>query len=266
MTAETCSASSLAADEPLAGSATTARSWLLLEAPGAWGRDVATTSLPTAARAAADAFPGRVQLIRRPGRRDGAREAFRAESTDTGGVLARVGSLADGDDGEPVDGQLVLVCCHGRRDACCARLGTPVFDALRAHVADGRLWQTSHVGGHRFAANVLALPAGILLGRVGVADVGRVAAELASGRIPLEHYRGRTIHPPQAQAADAAVRERLGLAGIGDVRVLEVADDRVLVGTPTGEIEASVAAAPGPPRRESCGDEAAPSARYIVRW
>ncbi len=41
----------------------------------------------------------------------------------------------------------------GRRDRCCARLGVPLFDALAPHVDADRLWQSSHHGGHRFAAN-----------------------------------------------------------------------------------------------------------------
>jgi hypothetical protein len=263
---ETCSASSLAAGEPLAGTATQARRWLLIEAPGAWARDVDETELPTAVREAVDGFDGRVQLVRRPDRKAGEQIAFVAESREAGGVLRRLRSLDDPDGGEPFAEPLILVCCHGRRDACCARLGTPVFDALRGHVADGALWQSSHVGGHRFAANVLVLPAGILLGRVLPADATRVAADLAAGRIPLGHYRGRTFHSPAAQAADAAVRTHLGLVDLGDVSVLSANDGNVRLATPAGEIDAVVETEAGPPLRESCGKDAAESTRYIVRW
>jgi hypothetical protein len=264
--ADSCSQSSLAAGESLAGTATEAERWLLVEAPGAWARDVAETELPPDARAAVDAFDGRVQLIKRPDRRSGERLAFVADSRDGTSRLDRVDASGDLTVHGPVHGTLVLVCCHGRRDPCCARVGTAVFDALRPHVAAEELWQSSHVGGHRFAANVLVLPAGILLGRVEPSDAAYVARELAAGRIPLGRYRGRTIHPPQAQAADAAVREHLGLSGIADVRVLSVANGRVRLATPAGELEAVVDARPGPARRESCGAASLPSVSYSVRW
>ena len=147
----------------------------------------------------------------------------------------------------------------------CTTRGTRVRRAPQPH-RSGTLWQSSHLGGHRFAANVLVLPAGILLGRVLPADALRVAGDLAVGRIPLEHYRGRTIHPPQVQAADAAVRTRLGLADLDDVRLLFVEDGHVRLATPRGEIDAVVEAEVGPALRESCGKDPADSIRYIVRW
>jgi hypothetical protein len=141
-----------------------------------------------------------------------------------------------------------------------------VFGALGAHLPADRLWQSSHLGGHRFAANVLVLPDGILLGRVTPGDAERVAASLAAGTILLDRYRGRTFHTPEAQAADAAVRERLGLARGGDVAVLAARDGRVRLATPDGEIEAVVSSEPGPDRLESCGADPVPSVRYSVRW
>jgi (2Fe-2S) ferredoxin len=266
MGADTCSASSFAAGEPLAGTATSAHRWLLVEARGAWARDVDETELPVRVRAAADGFDGRVQLIRRPDRRDDQQHAYVAESREDGGSLRGLDSLEDLGRGEPIAGPLLLVCCHGRRDPCCARLGTPVFDALRAHAADDVVWQSSHLGGHRFAANVLVLPAGVLLGRILPADAQRVVAEVTAGRIPLEHYRGKTFHAPEAQAADAAVRERFELTGLGEVAVLSAQDGHVRLATPEGEIDATVEAHAGPPLRESCGKDPAASIRYSVRW
>ncbi len=265
--APTCSGSSLAAAEPLGGSATQARRWLLVEASWRWERDVEGTTLPDDLRRAVDAFDGRVQLIRRPDRRAQAPRLFLAETRQAGGDLwtARV----DGDEVvrvEPLSGPLVLVCCHGRRDPCCARLGTPVYEALAERLAPEALWQSSHLGGHRFAANVLVLPAGVLLGRVSVDDADAVAAAIADGLIPLAHYRGRTMHAPEAQAADAAVRARLGLAAVGDVSVAAVADGAVRLETPRGAIEARVETEEGPPVATSCGDEPTASVRYSVRW
>ena len=263
----TCCASSLAAGEDLAGTATQATRWLLIETREVWARDVEQTELARPVREAVERFGGRVLLIRRPDRRDGDPAAFVAETTNSGGsAVRRLARLDDLESGEPLDGPLVLVCCHGRRDACCARAGSAVFTALSKHVPPDRLWQSSHVGGHRFAANVLVLPAGVLLGRVNPEDALPVASAVAAGTIPLDHFRGRTIHAPEAQAADAAVRAEFGLTGIDDVAVLEAADGQVRLLTPTGEIEATVSTEPGPARLESCGADPAPSARYSVRW
>lgn len=69
----TCATASRAAAETLAGTAATARTWLLVEQPGPWGRKALTQShlspgLGRALDACAAAHGGRVALIRRPGR------------------------------------------------------------------------------------------------------------------------------------------------------------------------------------------------------
>ena len=266
MPATTCAESSLAAGEPLAGTATRAERWLLVETRGAWERDVSETELAADVRAVADEFEGRVLMIRRPDRRDGEPAVFVAETSEHGGTLRRLTTIDDPTGGELLSDPLVLVCCHGRRDACCARFGPSVFDALDARLPPDRLWQSSHLGGHRFAANVLVLPAGVLLGRVTPADAARIAAAIAVGMIPLDRYRGRTIHAPEAQAADAAARERYGLTRLGDARVLSAQDGRVRLATSVGELDVGVDVEDGPPLSESCGKEPAPSIRYSVRW
>ena len=265
--AATCSASSLAAAEPLPGSATRADRWLLVEVRGAWGPDVDETELPASIGRLAAAVDGRVQLIRRPDRRSGPALAFAVETSEQGGSIRRLRESGDRfeDDGE-VEGPLVLVCCHGRRDRCCARHGPPVYDALVGAFAPESLWQSSHLGGHRFAANVLVLPDGVLLGRVSPAEAASVAEEVAEGRIPLDHYRGRTTHTAEMQAADAAVRAAFGLTGVTDVRVSPGSGGHVLVHTPAGDIEAVVVAEAGPAVVESCGKPPAASVRYSVLW
>ena len=184
------------AGEPLAGTATVASRFLLVEHRGRWGRNPLDeeTALDGWRQEVAASFDGRVLLLRRPDRRDTPEVAFAAEVDHGGGALR---SIAVGGDTVTLERPLFLVCAHGRRDRCCARLGVPVFDALASHVEPDRLWQSSHHGGHRFAANVLVLPYGIQLGRVTPQDAGMVAALLADGRVPLDHYRGRTLDSPR---------------------------------------------------------------------
>jgi Sucrase/ferredoxin-like len=143
--------------------------------------------------------------------------------------------------GEPLGRPLILVCTHGKHDRCCARYGRPLFQALDEQTEDEWVWQSSHVGGDRFAGNAVFLPEGLYFGRVGrrdaagsppgtgglagdapsLAGVWPVLDEYLAGRIHLERYRGRSCYPFAVQAAERAVREAAGLCGIDD---LELAD------------------------------------------
>jgi hypothetical protein len=263
-----CSALSAAAGIPLAGTAKRGERWLLLEHRAPWGRDALEDSGLAVELAQALVETGRnVLLLRRPGRPRGTPIAFAARTAEAGSTLVRLelGRLEDvldvdpDRDGVPVAGRLVLVCTHARRDACCATHGVPAYNALRRHVPDGMLWRSSHQGGHRFAANVLALPDGIQLGRVEPGAAAEVAAALADGRIPLPFYRGRTLHAREVQAADAAVRTELGLDRVDDVRLLAHDGSRVVLDTPRGPVEVSVVEREGSPLPASCGNDAEPT-------
>ncbi|SDF42506.1 sucrase ferredoxin [Streptomyces griseoaurantiacus] len=89
----TCTTASQALDEPLAGTAATARTWLLLEQPGPWGVKALTSSqldqrLGRALEAAAKGTGVRLALIRRPGRHADPDPSaqVRTEETDTSTV------------------------------------------------------------------------------------------------------------------------------------------------------------------------------------
>ena len=265
----TCAASSLAGGEPLAGTATVASSWLLVEVRGAWGRDaVVDSGLAPEIQEALGAFPGNVLLVRRPDRRGGV-SIIRARSEESGGSATRqeigaVGNLphTDFEVGDEVAGPIVLVCAHGRRDACCARLGPPLFDALKPELAPAQLWQSSHLGGHRFAPNVVVLPYGVQLGRIPLDRAVEVVDLVKAGRIPLDLYRGRTIYAPPVQAAELTVRSLTGADGIGDLRLVAHDDDLVTFATPAGELTVRVDQRPGPLVPASCGAEPEPT----VEW
>ena len=124
-----------------------------------------------------------------------------------------------------------FVCTNGQRDLCCARYGLPVYARLR-ELAGGRVWQTTHVGGHRFAPNVLALPQGALYGRVFADDVDAFFATVEDGELALPHLRGRASFPPAAQVAETL---------IDGARALRAIDgDRVTFETPAGTRSVSV--------------------------
>ena len=232
MSEGTCAALSAAADEPLAGTAGRTDTFLLLEVRGAWERDAldGLAERPAAAvRAWLDATPrSKVLFIRRPDRRRGELAAFVVRVAGAVPTVRRF-RLADYDDllradldegGDLVAGPLALVCGHGRRDACCARLGRPLYEALRDEFGPESLWLSSHQGGHRFAPNLLWLPDGLLFGRVAPDEAATLVGDLRAGRLPLERLRGRTTFPPEAQAAEIAVRIALGVTGVRDVELV----------------------------------------------
>ena len=260
--ARTCSQASLAASEPLAGTATEAARWLLIEVRGGWGRDpVADTELPPGVRERLAEIGGRVTFVRRPDRRDGA-AVVDIRIDEEGGAVRRLELPALADvarldlvDAEPVDGPVVVVCGHGRRDACCARLGRAAFDALDRHLEPNRLWQSSHLGGHRFAPNVVVFPAGVQLGRVPVERAAEVARAAHDGTIPLDLYRGRVLYPADVQAAEIAVRAHTGNEHVHDLRFVANGDGRVTFATPDGEVTAGVERRDGPVIPISCGAE-----------
>jgi hypothetical protein len=228
-----CAEVSEAAGEPLSATATTAVDWLLVEVRGSWPRDVAEGGLDAGSRATVsawlDALPSsRLMFIRRPGRGSGPRLAFVVRAAETGTEVRQL-EFAETDGltgldlasaGVIVDRQLVLVCGHGTRDACCALRGSAVLGALTSHVAPQDLWLSSHQGGHRFAANVLVLPAALQFGRVDAANVERIVGAALAGEIALEHYRGRTAYTAREQAAERVVREARSLLRVSELELL----------------------------------------------
>lgn len=238
--APTCSAQARLLGEPLPGTGPEATGWFLVEQPGAWGHDALTES--ELDRLVAEewerrtaALPVRVQIIRRPGhRRSVQRTVILAHAGPDRTWMRRVALqdtrdlldidpalLLSGDEpdlGEPEPGPVLLVCTHAKRDQCCALWGRPVATHL-AETHPGQVWESSHVGGHRFAANVIVLPEGYAHGYLTPETAGRVVAAYARGEVDVATMRGRSSLPRPAQAAEVFAREQLGVAGIADLRV-----------------------------------------------
>ena len=110
--------------------------------------------------------------------------------------------------GKAVDQEILLVCTNGQRDLCCARFGLPLYEALAFEYGQ-RVWQTTHVGGHRYAPNLLCLPSGLLYGHV-MPDIGaEIVAQHDRGEIALSQLRGRSAVTTGQQAAEYFVRRNL---------------------------------------------------------
>ena len=245
--------------------------WVLLEYRGVWAHDAVDGSTLSDAvkghvRAQRAGLPhARLLFVRRRERRrrDGLL-AFVARSTEERTELRRI-ELDGYDDllglelataGEAVEHPLFLVCTHGKHDRCCAVYGRPLYDAVRELVEDEWVWQSTHVGGDRFAGNLVTLPQGVYYGRVEAGEALPVVDAALRGRVHLPHYRGRSCHPFPAQAAERAVREETGLLGLDDVSVRRIArtEDgwRAEVAAGGSEYEVDVRREEGEPTHLTC--------------
>lgn len=229
--------------------ATRARAWLLIEHPGPWGDRIEQMDLPgplADAIGRADRLGVRPQLIRRTGRRravpplqvyvgwsrgqdvwmDGRELADPAELADLD-----LAALATGQRpwagrpasrivpaGEGAADAVLLVCTHGTRNVCCARTGRPLARGLSSRFGDV-VWETTHVGGHRYAANLVCLPHGLYYGNLGLAEGTAAAEAYLNGMVVLDRLRGRAGLSEPAQAAEHYVRAHTGNLGIDALTV-----------------------------------------------
>lgn len=180
----------------------------------------------------------------------------------------------------PTISPTLFVCTHGKRDACCALHGMALTKALRT-IEGLRVLDTSHIGGHRFAATLVTFPSGDCYGRVQPYQAGALEEAVARGRrFELAHWRGNVAWTKAEQAAVHFVRAAPELAvpeadraWARDTRARvepRTAQDgcvelvRVDTGASVGRFEVRIDES-GPVAPKSCGDEPTASARVAVR-
>lgn len=285
-----CAQASVALQEPMIGTAAPVRVWLGVELRGSWPRNAFDCeAVPQALRERLVAWerviPGfRPQALRRPGREllpepavfvalcgPDIEHVVRLEvasldalaEVDLPSIVETLGAGGVPAGVRPVEGPVVWVCVHGKRDRCCAKFGAPVYDA--ATKADVEAWQTSHLGGHRYAATLVCMPGGVCYGRVQPDDVDALVRNHAHRRVhDLTLLRGQSGFSPASQAAMHFVRAHLGeLALDGFEVVAEASTDagvRVRVESPRGTFDVLVdqrdVGGQAPP---SCGKDLAPA-------
>ena len=302
----TCAEESRALEETLAGTFKPADTFFLIEsnlpAYGGWGE-----SAVKAASSAGEFAPilrhlggaprAKILFIRRP-QGDGKNfyialtnqdepKIYHAELDDYADLLALdvAGLAADsaprikGREMTPI-GELYTVCANGRHDPCCATYGTPVYQAFADQAGRDRVWQTTHIGGHRMAATLIAFPQGIVYGHVDPHDVESLLMNHRAGYILTHKYRGRGCYASHnlreaahlaAAAAEAVIREDSRQYGIDDLRLTAVTDlndgrRRVSFrGAKGGVFNADVGTRMSAPRQTSCGDEPKPMPQHDVR-
>ncbi|WP_329137363.1 sucrase ferredoxin [Streptomyces sp. NBC_01476] len=289
----TCTKASLELAEDVAGTGAVARTWLLVEQPGSWGAKALRSSGldPAVGRVLEERADGtgvRIGLIRRPDRPAGpgprrvllahtaphdpwVRTADVADPAELTALDFRaLGAGAHGGFGAPYQGPpIALVCTNGKRDRCCAVYGRPLAAELAAS-GGYDIWETTHLGGHRFAPTMLVLPYGYSYGRVDGHHAKAILEAAHSGQVVLDGCRGRSAWEAPGQAAELAVRALTGE---------ERADALTVTGTETGPDgwtvrvahtdgrgwQVTVARRPAlPPRPVSCGADPVTPDRLAV--
>jgi len=226
-----CSDAARARGDDNAATATRIDVWILIEHAGPWGRrPLLDAALPDSVRGAltqalAEIPRCRIVFIRRRFEsRSGCRVYIARSSPTIWTVSVDLPSIDDvaklpfralarGQDRDEVTlctTPVVLVCTHGQRDSCCGRRGFPLYDALRMQESLD-VWQCSHIGGDRFAANAVVLPWGIYYGPVEPREVDALAESVLRGELLLGAYRGRSSMPRFTQAAETFLRRRTGV-------------------------------------------------------
>lgn len=243
-TSYACWDASFRRDEPMFATGSQVRGWLLIEVRGAWGEDAIHASalnehvprhwkdelkrrhiraacIRSDSRAEAPGVRLFTCTARRPGA--GAAPLWGRHVDSLVDVAAAVEHLrADeppGAEWEHMQESLILVCTNGRHDQCCANLGRPLVRALRNSRWAGRVWECSHIGGDRFAANLVILPDSLYFGRVDPETVPGLLAGLDERRIDLALFRGRTSFSLAEQAVEHFVRRELDIDAVDGVTI-----------------------------------------------
>jgi hypothetical protein len=233
-----CAVASRDRGDAVFGTASRVDRFLLVESPGPWGPRALPQSrgldeaVVLALQQRAKASHARLLLIRRPGRpgplgsvgagrsvyaaecRPGQQRLVRRVVADDTELEALQPPFGDADLSEwsPATA-LVGVCTQGAHDVCCAMLGRPVAAALAVSHPE-ITWEVSHIGGDRFAANLLVLPGGHYLGRVPPSEAAAVIDAVLAGRRPSPYYRGRAAWLTPVQAAQELAAGRLGVTAL----------------------------------------------------
>ena len=222
-----CSDWSLAIDEPLLGTAVFSKVWLFLEYNQPWpAKATSDNSLPQPVQnwlaEQGGLVNGRLQFIKQPrGERTGwaffvaifgdvASRVYRFDLANYEALFeldlpAIVAGEARYEANRTADPQ-ILVCTNGKRDVCCALRGVALLRALVASNVSG-VWETTHLGGHRFAPTLLTLPDGVNYGRIQPQDVPQLLAHLQNRTLWLEKLRGRACYEPVVQVAEQFLRQ-----------------------------------------------------------
>lgn len=119
---------------------------------------------------------------------------------------------------------IFLVCTNGKRDMCCAIHGRKLLHQLQESSYSDYLWESSHIGAHRFAPLLLALPSGYVYGRLTPSIAETIMQHSLEDTIYPCHLRGKSGLNAREQVADIAVRRRYAPLSVQATEVM-ITDD-----------------------------------------
>ena len=239
----TPSCSLLAASEPLSATAPAAKTWTLIENEGPWtakavsDAGITSTTENTVVFVRQHTRPGRSRVWQYDGQRF---------------------TVTEGGHTTEITHPMLFVCTNGKRDTCCAVHGLPLVRDFN----NDQVLESTHLGGHRFAATALLLPHNIVLGRL----TDSAAATALAGVIPLEHYRGMSHMTRAEQAADIAVRTQFNITEATPLQVQQIHEPDGLFHVQHGSTawDVQVQTRSGIERPESCGGDMLQALAYVA--
>ena len=230
-----CYESSLNSNEKMYGTAPRVDVWFLLEYRGHWSTKAFKDSkIPKAVKSFLNkqlkAVPNsRLQLIKKHKNTDEHLKFYLAVSDETNPrlyefELENYEELLSLDIKKILkskkhmsDEKIFIICTNGEHDTCCGKFGMPVYLDIAESKYGSRTWETTHIGGHRFASTFVCLPHGLVYGRL---RDGKVAEDLMKqyedGKVHLPCYRGRSCHSNETQAAEYYLRKETGITEISE--------------------------------------------------
>lgn len=296
-----CASISEDVGEDLPGTAPEANGWVAIEQRGAYGRDALREShFPSAVgtwlKKTLAPLAIKPLLIRPAGahpdinQESTSRRVFVASSIPGGSTLATFnighpdelydvdfsavtsGRIAATYSGVQIENDpLLLICSHAKRDICCAQRGRPIAKELNhrlgLHGMPHRIWESSHVGGHRFAPVGLQLPHGWVHGRFDLDRAAAIFADAQVQRVAMSSARGRSSLDPLAQIAEIAARKLTNVMAIDSVNATALGGNRFQITSSAGDsIELEVSENQAADQRpESCAKVPTPWHSHSIR-
>jgi hypothetical protein len=232
-----CSHASRENDEPILGTAPLVSNWFLLEHHRAFGYEaVAESDIPAEVQThlneqAAAISGAKIKLIKQSRLKSDTLRFYAALSNRDAPVLLKfeldsyeqlreldltdIATQPENYETHHAAEKLYLVCTNGRRDPCCSQYGFPVYETIR-DTFNGQVWESSHLGGHRYAPNIVFLPHGVVYGRANPETAPLLAEKYSWGELDIEHLRGRSTFAAHEQAAEGLLRAETDLVMLDD--------------------------------------------------
>jgi hypothetical protein len=197
----------LNAQAPLAGSAPTSQSWLIVLHQGAWGERPVDILISQDLKSWAKEEGAQILMARTPKGVDPYPKSTFLYSNGHADLLQGIlnsEGLPDLADTRPSNPKL-LICTNGKRDQCCATFGRDLISQCKEMLSPdlyGQILECSHLGGHRFAPTAIWLPENLVLGRLEPQAVTRL---LEHGSMDSRFIRGDTRLNPAEQVVHVFV-------------------------------------------------------------